>query len=137
MRDGPMDISVREIRTALREHNYRHANEIELHGGIEDVLTGLGLTPRREVRLAGPDRIDFMVDLPRTTGPALRLGIEAKIAGRSADVWRQLTRYAGHDQVDELMLVTTVYRQAIQLAQMGQTVAGKPLTVTLINRGQF
>lgn len=129
------DITARRLRNALRGYSYHHANEIELHRGIAEVLTGLGLAPEREVRLSSRDRIDFLVDLPRAAASAARLGIEVKIAGRSPDVWRQLTRYAGHDRVDELLLVTTIARHARDLSPLGGQIDGKPLQVCLINRG--
>lgn len=132
------ELSPRDIRNLLRAHQYRHANEIELHGGISDVLTRAGLTPQREVHLSERDRLDFLVDLPRAGGPPVTLGIEVKIAGEPGDVRRQLERYAGSDRVGELMLVTTRYKHLLAIPRV-LDVGGTPtpVTVTLINRGGF
>jgi hypothetical protein len=140
-------ITTRKIRNALREHRYAHANEIELHGGVEQVLTGMGLTVDREVRLSDRDRIDIMTDLPRRNGPPVRLGIEVKVKGSADGVARQLFRYASHDRVDALILVTTMYRHMSGVLPFATPVvhpndAGarwllgmKPFEVALISRG--
>lgn len=129
------DITARDLGILLRGHSYRHANEVELHRGIEEVLTGRDLAVQREVHLGKSGRIDMMVDLPRAGRPPVRLGIEVKVAGQSGSVRRQLAGYAEHEQVDELLLVTTVYRHARDLAPLDGQIGGKPLRVALINRG--
>jgi hypothetical protein len=67
---------------------------------------GIPVEPEeREVRLGGADRIDFLF----RSG----LGIEVKVKGQATAVWRQLRRYAVHnDRVRALLLVTTIARHA-------------------------
>lgn len=129
------ELTAWDLGHVLRGHSYRHANEAELERGVEEVLTGRGLTARRQVHLGKSGRIDMMVDLPRADGPPVRLGIELKVAGQASAVRRQLAGYAEHDQVDELLLVTTVYRHGRELAPLGRQIGGKPLVVALVNRG--
>lgn len=143
-------ITVRNIATTLRNNRYGHANEIELHSGIEQVLTGMGLTVRREVSLSREDRIDMTTELTRPDGTPVRLGIEVKVKGPAGEVHRQLRRYASHvDQVDALLLVTTMYRHmigvlphALPAGDAGHAgtrwlLAGIPFEVALINRGSL
>lgn len=129
------DITARQVRNAIREHPYRHVNEVELHRGLAQVLAGMGLEPVREVILSDKDRIDMLVDLPRVGGRPVRLGIEAKIAGTPGDVRRQLLRYSAHDRVDELLLVTSIYRHMTELAPFRGALGGKPFQIALLQRG--
>lgn len=129
------EITARQIRNALRDHAYSHVNELELERGIEQVLTGMGLAPERQVILSEKDRIDMLVGLPRADTDPARLGIEVKIAGKPGDVHRQLLRYASHDRVDELLLVTGVYRHMTALAPLGGELGGKPFQIALLHRG--
>lgn len=85
--------------------NISYTNEIELQDALATVL---GLHPlEREVPLTdGRSRIDMVVtDL---LGSEIAVtGVEVKVDGSLADVLRQLHRYAGCTELDELVLVTT------------------------------
>lgn len=95
-------MTVTEIMAALHSGRFTYTNEVALHADLARVLDAHGLEHHREVTLGpGVGRIDFMVD---------RVGIEVKVAGRAADVTRQLARYASSPSVDALVLVTTVAR---------------------------
>lgn len=74
-------------------------NEKELQAEIaaQFELAGLGL--RREYRLGQHDIADFFGD---------GLAVEVKIKGGRRNIFRQLERYAGHSQVERLLLVTNV-----------------------------
>ncbi|HWJ71895.1 MAG TPA: hypothetical protein VNX29_01900 [Kaistia sp.] len=54
---------------------------------------------RREVRLSNEDIIDFVVD---------GVGVEVKIGGSAPAIYRQLRRYAEHEDIRALLLVTSV-----------------------------
>lgn len=86
------------IAAALRARRFRFVDEAELQDGIEKVLLELGVPHRREARLSPSDRIDFLT--------ADGLGIEVKVEGSFGDVLRQLDRYAQHEEVGALLLVT-------------------------------
>ncbi len=76
------------------------ANEKMAQEQIGDLLTAAGLAHRREVRLSARDIPDFLLD---GTG----LAVEVKIKGAiKRDTFRQLCRYAEHDQVQGLLLAT-------------------------------
>lgn len=122
-----MDQTAEGIAELIRGRQFAYANEIELHGGLAEVLADQGLSLRREVYLNAHDRVDLLVALP---GRAL--GVEVKIAGAAGDVRRQLRRYALSDQVDELMLITTSRRHLVGLDDQ---MAGKPLTRVLLRGG--
>lgn len=108
-------ITVRDVRNTLRRQQFRHINENELEEAIEKVLTGMGLTVTRQVRLSDRDRIDLVAQLPRPDALPLHLGIEVKIKGSAGDVRAQVRRYAEHrDQLGALMLVTARQQHQVQ-----------------------
>ncbi len=145
-------ITVGGISRTLRAQRYGYANEIELHAGVEKVLTGMGLTVHREVWLGGghTDRIDMTVELPRPGGAPLNVGIEVKVKGQGDAVRRQVMTYARYPDLDALILVTTMYRHLVEVAAYARTcvadsnaagatrlLEGKPFQVALLNRGMM
>jgi hypothetical protein len=104
------------VIAALSAVRFRWTGEKDLQDGIESVLVGAGLEFRREHRLSGADVIDFLVG---------STGVEVKIKGQAAAVLAQLTRYAEHESVTELVLVTG----RLQLTRMPGMLNGKPLRV--------
>lgn len=100
---------------ALKRTRFLYSNEKELQDGIAAALTAAKLPFEREVKLAEGDIIDFMV--------CGDVGIEVKIKGSPSEVARQLLRYAGHDKIQALVLVTG--RAA--LAAVPDVLLGKPL----------
>ncbi len=140
MDDDP--ITLIRIRKEIRGFTFRHANEIELHGGLATILAGLGLSVDREVHLDRRSRIEIVTVLPA----GLRLGIEVTVAGRGPDVLRQVRRYTASDQLDALMLVTTIARHMTAIMPWVRTpdgppgmsrwlLDGKPFDVAVIGRG--
>lgn len=108
--------------TVIEGHKFRFADELELHDGLEQVLTAIGLPVERETRLPGGGRVDF-----RLGGVAL----EVKVAGSASLVGRQLARYA--DDVDELLLVTTKPDHAVLAGDIG----GKRCRVLVVRSGAW
>jgi hypothetical protein len=113
-----------DIADLLRHHRYPHTDEKQLQDGIEKVLQSCGIDYRREVRLTAQDRPDFMVGT---------VAIEIKIKGPFIHVLRQLVRYAEHEQVTGLVLVTT---KASHL-NMPAKLHGKPVVVASLMEGAF
>ncbi|SHE67275.1 hypothetical protein SAMN02745157_0682 [Kaistia soli DSM 19436] len=68
----------------------------------------------REARLSAADIPDFLV------GDVV---VEVKIGGSAAEILRQLDRYAQHDRVGSLLLVTNVPMR------LPQAIRGKPAAV--------
>lgn len=92
------------------------------------LLSG-GAVTLREVRLDARDRVDLLV----TTAAGHRIGIEVKISrpGRAAPkerVMEQLTRYAKHEQIDALVLVSTTSRHA----GLPPVIGGVPVRVVVL-----
>lgn len=89
------------IADVLRGVRFSYSSEDQLQRGIASAFNRAGLVFRREVKLSDADRIDFLVG---------STGVEVKVTGSVDNVTRQLARYAAHDSVRELVLVTTVAR---------------------------
>jgi hypothetical protein len=106
------------IAATLASHRYGHASEAELQvllgGLLREAFPDADV--RAEVPLSTGDRIDFMVG---------RVGVEVKVKGSAPAVLRQLHRYAQHDDIDSLVLVTS---RASHL-DMPPQLRGKPLVV--------
>jgi hypothetical protein len=90
------------IVAALLTRRFHFTCEAELQAGLTSVLVD-ELGGRREVHLSGADRIDFLIG---------RVGIEVKTGGSTSALLRQLQRYAGSTDVDELLVITTLHRLA-------------------------
>jgi hypothetical protein len=89
--------SAAEVARFLRRTRMRVGNEAALQQSIEDALAAAGLAYLREHRLGPADRIDFLVG---------GVGIEAKARYAKRAIYRQLERYAAHDVIASLILVT-------------------------------
>lgn len=88
-----------DVVAALSAATLTYTDEVSLHEDMSRVLSAADVDHTREVRLTPRDRIDFLT--------ADGVGIEVKVAGSLAAVTRQMTRYAAHPDVRELVLVTT------------------------------
>lgn len=95
----PIELLIREVACAIECWNYNCSNEAELQEALLRALYEAGHDFEREHRLSERDRPDFLV--------AGCLVIEVKVGGSVADLLRQLQRYASHDVVQGLLVVTT------------------------------
>jgi hypothetical protein len=100
----------------------RFADEGDVQLAIAEILDRGRIAYQREFRLTARDRLDFLLT-------DSSIAIEIKIKGRTAEVLRQLERYAGHEFIAGLVLVTT---RRLQAAQMPDSLNGKALAVALI-----
>ena len=91
-------ISASAMAQLLWATPFRFSSEDQLQGAMEQLFLSKGIPHTREVRLSAKDRIDFMVG---------RIGIEVKVKQSAETVERQLLRYAQHEEVDSLILVTS------------------------------
>jgi hypothetical protein len=89
---------VNELVQQLRRRRYRVGQEAWLQMDIEAALTAIGVPFEREARLTTRDRIDFLV--------AGGIGIEAKTRCSPRQIYRQLERYAAHDAITSLILIS-------------------------------
>jgi plasmid stability protein len=104
-----------DLIVRLRSARFRYSNEAELQ---EAIAAHLGTKrSEREVTLAANARIDFLIG---------DVGIEVKIGGSPAEIFRQLMRYAQLPQVASFVVVTDKKRIVNGLPLR---VLGKPLDV--------
>lgn len=106
------------IRAVLDRHQFTVNNERELQDLLAVVFADAGLNMSREVVLSSSNRIDFVVD---------RIGVEVKTGGSWHTAARQVQRYAASEDVDAMLLVTTVYEH-LRLGTM-HSIGGKRVAV--------
>lgn len=112
------------LAATIQSHRYRYDHERELHEALARCLTDAGHTVAREVRLSERDRIDFLVNE--------RIGIEVKVQGGPSSVLGQLGRYARHETIAGLLLVS----DRMQLGRIAATaINGKPFRAVLLLGG--
>jgi len=87
-----------ELTGRLRRMRFAMSTEAALQVAIERALIDIGVPFEREARLGPGERVDFMVN----GGIAL----EAKAKYPKRAIYRQLERYARHEDVDALLLIT-------------------------------
>lgn len=90
----------------LRAGRFPFMPEAVLQDGIASTLAAAGVAFERELALSRQDRIDFFV-------PEIGLGVEVKVDGAISSVTRQLHRYAQHERILSLLLVTTRMRHHV------------------------
>ena len=95
------------------------ANEKELQRAIAAIFDLEGCEYDREVSLAPGDRIDFLV---------AGVGIEVKTGGSRTSLLRQLHRYAKHEKIECLLVISS----RGSLTSMPETVRGKPIHVLYV-----
>lgn len=121
------DLILRSIVQQLPKFAYRFGDERELHAGISQVLTDIGV-PFKHEHVAGPtDRFDFLCD-----GGIV---IEAKVKGAMTPALRQCVRYLERGDVAAVVLVTTRYWGRITPHLLRHTTVKKPINVLHL-RGQ-
>lgn len=118
----PAGLTGADVMRLLAGYRLPVSNEAALQGAIESAFSQSGMPYRREVT-RGADRIDFVVD---------RVGIECKVQFSVTDVTRQLIRYANWDDLDDLLLVTTVGKHL----DVPRVLNGKTVRVHIV-RGLF
>ncbi len=119
------------ILDAFTERRPQIPNERALCDALERVLAGLGGDAAscyysREHRLGARDRPDFAIDPPPHDGRIL--AVEVKVKGSLADLTRQVFRYAEHDQVSGILVVTT----RADHRRLPETILDRPVAVCYI-----
>ena len=99
-------LDVERFVRVLRAGRFPFMPEAVLQDGIASTLAAAGITFEREFALSRQDRIDFFV-------PEIGLGVEVKVDGAISSVTRQLHRYAQHERIRGLLLVTTRMRHHV------------------------
>ncbi len=79
----------------------QHSTEFILHGQLYELFDSLKIPYIKEHRLSAKDIVDlFVLD---------GIAIECKVKGQPIQIHRQLERYALHDEVKSIILVTAKY----------------------------
>ena len=112
------------VAGVLRSARLRASSEAALQTSIQDALAGAAVPFEREKPLGPRDRPDFLL-----AGGAVP--IEAKARYPKKAIYRQLCRYAEHDGVVALILVTGT------AMGMPAAINGKPVHVVSIGMGML
>ncbi|UQX13566.1 DUF5131 family protein [Candidatus Mycobacterium methanotrophicum] len=91
-----------QVVQALAGHIYVGRCETRLQDRVAQVLGEAGLVFERESRLSERDRPDFLI--------AGTVVVEVKLKTPRSAVLRQLGRYAGHEQIEAIVLASTSTR---------------------------
>ena len=109
-------MGVDELRELLSRFLIRFGTEKTMQDDIEVILESAGVSFEREYRLK-PGPIDYLVDG--------HIGLECKVAGGNAEVFRQCRGYLACTEVAELLIVT----KRASHSQVPATLGGKPVRV--------
>jgi hypothetical protein len=113
------------LESLLTAFRFRFGDEKELQDSLDALFQTSFLGGyHREYRLSPRDVVDFYFEEPR-------IGLEVKIGGSLADVTRQLGRYAAHEQIAGLILVTTLKRHD----RLPGRFLGQPLQIIVLPGG--
>lgn len=117
--------AARRVLDALAAVTLTYRDELDLHEAMIEVFDASGIDYEHEAELGEAGTIDFLLE-------ASGLGIEVKVDQSLAAVTRQMTRYAHHDSIAELMLVTAVAKHRA----LPRVLAGVPTHLySLIGQG--
>jgi hypothetical protein len=119
MRDLP---SVHALIETIRKCGYTHGPERDMQRAVDAALHDAGVPTVREYRLGdSTDRVDVLADG--------EIAIECKVKGSPAEIARQLDRYAKHEEIERIILVTTRLKHA---AGIPEELQGKPVHVVAL-----
>lgn len=93
-----------------------------MQDGVEHILRGNGVEYIREVRMGKRDRPDFMVQGD--------IALEVKIKGSVSALLRQIARYASHERVKAVVIVSTRRLHG----DIPESLMGKPIVFVLARR---
>lgn len=114
---------VQAILEVLENVRITARHEDEAQEQIQEALTAAGIDCEREVRLSTRDRVDVL---------AGRVVIEVKTSPTQVErLWRQVQRYADHDEVDAVIVASTLFRNLVRLPD---ELAGTPVIGINIGR---
>lgn len=109
----------------LSSKTFRYSNEAELQEGMRRTLTAAEVPFEKELRLSPRDRLDFFV--------YDAIVIEVKIGRSLAALTRQVHRYAQHDRVRGVLVVST----RLRLQNLPEQFNDKPVRVCTLLGSMF
>lgn len=107
-----------ELTALLRGNRYRMGSEALLQQDIETLLGLRQIKFERETRLGPGERIDFLVEGG--------IGVEVKVRYPKRSIFRQLVRYAEHERISSLILVSGT-AMGLPTAVLGKPLFSVPL----------
>lgn len=107
--------TAQQVARLIRSGRYRLGHEALLQVDVEDLLRSNRVPYAREHVLGPGERVDFLV--------AGYIAVELKIKAQRRLIYRQMQRYALHDRVTSLILVTAA------AIGMPPAIEGKPVFV--------
>lgn len=108
-----------DLADTLLRYRLAQSTERSLQDAIEEVLRREEIAYQREHRLSASDRPDFLVEGG--------LCVEVKVKGSASDARRQVERYAEHEVVKAILLVTTKAHH-----DLPTEIGGKPVLVVQV-----
>src|SRR3546814_15305462 len=116
------DESLAKLAKMLRFGNFRLGHETLLQEDVEALFERNSVGFRREFILGPGERVDFLV--------GDRIAVELKVKCSPRVMMRQLQRYAAHDKVQAIILVTAT------VTSMPDSMNGKPVYVVNLGRSE-
>lgn len=110
-----------DLARFLRRGNYRLGREVFLQEDVEKALREQGVQFKREATLGPGERVDFLC-----WG---EIALELKLRCSPRVMMRQLQRYAAHEQVKSIILLTAT------ITSMPDSMNGKPVFVVNLGAG--
>lgn len=107
---------IEHLSKVLSKYRFNFSNEKDLQAGIGKVFRGMGEEFLAEHHLSDEDIVDFYF-------PGKKIGVEAKIDHSLSDLTRQLFRYAQHESILGILVVTSKAR----LANLPEDMNHKPI----------
>lgn len=95
-----MNLHISQLIGIFHRHRIDLTDEKRAQADIEQAFIAAGVEFQREHRLSQADIVDFLVNG--------NIAVEVKIGGSRMAIYRQLERYAAHDAVTDLLLVSNV-----------------------------
>lgn len=116
-------ITAVDIVRLLQRHRFDLSTEKHLQLGIEEAFIAAKIPFEREKRLSPKDIPDFFVP------DGVVIECKMKNKARRIDIYKQLERYAAHDEVKAIVLASNV------LMGLPQEINGKPVYSASLSRG--
>lgn len=95
----------------IKSVKLQHSTEFILHGQLYELFDSLKIPFQKEYKLSKSDIVDLFIN---------GVAIECKTQGQPIQIHRQLERYANHDEVKAIILVSSKYMN------VKKTIKGKP-----------
>ena len=119
-------LSVDDVASYLAGWSLRFGTEELLQEDVAAALAASAWRCEREFVLTKSSRVDFYL-------PDLQIGIECKVGSSMAQVTRQIVRYANHDSIAALILISRKCSHSLTT----ETVCGKPFRFVWVGDNQL